>query len=118
MSERETQIQTSFERWRGVDQRTQPTLVQTGFFSSVRGVYFASQSNAQRIPGKVPVFKLNDAVLGIIAMGTTVFVQCLDTLRITDLASLQIPPEVNLPILDEGSNDILDENGLQILDDA
>lgn len=88
MSRRETQIAVSLQQWRGVDQRTSPTLVQDGFFVSARGVYFGLGDNAERVPGKQLSGKLEAAVLQVSQFGNNVLVQGLGKLWFTDVQGL------------------------------
>lgn len=88
MSRRETQLTVSLQQWRGVDQRTSPTLVQDGFFVMSRGVYFGLGDNAERVPGKALAGKLAKAVLQISQFGNNVLVQGLGELWFTDVKGL------------------------------
>lgn len=88
MSERETQIEGSLQQWRGVDQRTQPTLVQDGFFVMSRGVFFGLGDNAERVPGKVMSGKLAGPVFNIQQFGNRVLVQGMSELWIADVEEL------------------------------
>lgn len=117
MSERETKIQTTFQRWRGCDQVTQPTLVASGFFVMTRGTFFSIEGNAERLPGKVLSARMSQPVFHIATFGTNVFLQGLDKVWMVDLATLQesfTDPDV-ITLLDETGNFLLDESGDPLL---
>jgi hypothetical protein len=76
----ETQVQTSIQHWKGVNQRLQPTLVPDDFFSWSKGVYFGLGDNAQRIFGKVLLNKLDGPIFNIFPWGEFAIVQQQDSL--------------------------------------
>ncbi len=88
MAERETQISGVLQQWRGVDQRTQPTLVQDGFFVMTRGVFFGLGDNAQRVPGKRLAGLLPAAIFQIVQFGEIAIVQSMNTVNIVPIAEL------------------------------
>lgn len=88
MSERETQSEGSLQQWKGVDQRTQPTLVHDGFFSMIRGTFFGLGDNASRIPGKRLVLKLAVPVFNLYVFGDIVLVQGQTTLYMLPVSEL------------------------------
>lgn len=88
MSNRETQIGSSIQQWRGVDQRTSPTLVQDGFFVFSRGVYFGLGDNAERVPGKTLSVKLSGPILQIFQFGSNTIIQSYGQIDFVDTASL------------------------------
>jgi len=99
MSTRETLGPISLQQWKGVDQRTSPTLVQSGFFVMSRGVFFGLGDNAERIPGKKLVIRLDDPVLNIFQFEENVILQTADSVmfctveELTDFA-IAIRPHV------------------------
>lgn len=88
MSERESQTSSSLQQWRGVDQRSQPTLVQDGFFMMSRGVFFGFGENAERIPGKALKMLLDDPIFNIVQCGDVTFIQNFDSLQMIPTAEL------------------------------
>lgn len=88
MSQRETQLSISLQQWRGVNQRTSPTLVQDGFFVMSRGVFFGLGENAERIPGKKLSGRLPQAIFQIYQFGDAVLIQTFDKLWHTDVQGL------------------------------
>lgn len=88
MSRRETQLAISLQQWRGVDQRTSPTLVQEGFFVMSRGVYFGLGDNAERVPGKSFAGLMPSAVLSMYALGDQVIIQTLGATWLSPLSEL------------------------------
>lgn len=88
MSERETRVDSVLQQWRGVDQRTQPTLVKDGFFVMARGVYFGLGGNAERIPGKTLSTLMAQPVFNIVQVGQKVIIQGLTTVWICDISDL------------------------------
>lgn len=77
MSQRETQISGSLQQWKGVDQRSQPTLVQDGFFMMSKGMLFGFGDNVERMPGKRLSTKMDDAIVSIVQFGRIAFLQTL-----------------------------------------
>lgn len=110
---RETQQQTSLQQWRGIDQRTQPTLLRDGFFSSSRGLFFGLDGAAERISGKALAFRFVDAILNeveevysIFQFGDIALVQTISQTQeaaklyfvsIAELYALTIPPQPGVP---------------------
>lgn len=88
MSNRETQLAISLQQWRGVDQRTSPTLVQEGFFVFSRGVYFGLGDNAERVPGKTLSVKLPGPILQIFQFGSNAIIQGYGQIDFVDTVSL------------------------------
>lgn len=88
MSERETRVDNVLQQWRGVDQRTQPTLVKDGFFVMTRGVYFGLGGNAERVPGKVLSLLSDEPVFNIVQFGDKILIQGLTELVMADLSDL------------------------------
>lgn len=103
MSERETVGNVSLQQWRGMDQRTQPTNVQDGFFTSARGVYFGLGDNAERLPGKVLHFLLAQGVFGIYVFQQLALLQTQTKLLAMPLADLFNPPADTLQT-EDGDN--------------
>lgn len=64
MSRRETRVDSDLQKWRGIDQRTQPTLLQDGFFTISRGIYFGL-GEAERLPGKSLSYQFDGPVFVI-----------------------------------------------------
>lgn len=87
-SQRETRIAGSTQRWRGVDQRTQPTLVQEGFFIMARGTYFGLGDNVERLPGKKLSGVLPGPVFQMTVLGDIVILQSFDKLYTVPLSEL------------------------------
>lgn len=112
MSERENQTPSVYERWRGVDQITQPTLVAAGYFAMSRGIYFSIAGNAQRMPGKTLLARLGQAIFGITMLGGSVIIQGTDRVWMVPLAELQVG------FVDPDLEYILDETGAIVLDEA
>lgn len=79
MPQRESIGETTINKWKGVNQRVQPTLVPDGFFSSSFGVYFGLGDNAQRLPGKVLKSLLAGPVFHIKPWGGFAIVQLKDS---------------------------------------
>jgi hypothetical protein len=104
MSERETSTGDSIQRWKGVNQRTQPTLVKDDFFTSSRGLYFGPEG-VIRLFGKRLVGKLDGPVFGIFVFGAFAMVQTTTKLwsipidEITSFAILQYPSIPGTPIV-------------------
>lgn len=90
MSERESKVDSVLQQWRGVDQRSQPTLVQSGFFVMARGVYFGLGGNAERIPGKTLSLLSDEPVFNMVQFGNKVLIQGLTELSIADLSDLNV----------------------------
>lgn len=93
MSNREIQDTSSVQKWRGVDQRTQPTLVQDGFFSMSRGVFFGLGDNAERLPGKTVAANLGLPIFQVFVIGSIALVQTttdLYTVPLSDLLAGQV----------------------------
>lgn len=90
MPERELVATNVINWWKGVDQRTQPTLVQDGFFSMTRGTYFGFGDNCIRLPGKKLSTQLPSSILVLfpIQIGTITIIQTLGVLYVVDTASL------------------------------
>lgn len=88
MSNRETQLPSSIQKWKGVDQRIQPTLVQDGFFVMSRGVYFGLGDNAQRLEGKLVSAFMGEPIFSLTICGDLLLIQTLNNLYMTPIASL------------------------------
>ncbi len=80
--QRETQGGASLNQWKGINQRTQPTLVQDGFFTEGRGVFFGLGDNAERIPGKRLSGQLDRSIFSITPFQGLLFIQGYDTLSL------------------------------------
>ena len=122
MSERETRFQTNQQNWKGVDQRTQPTLVKDDFFVMSKGVLFGSGDNAERLPGKALAFLLPQGVFNIVQFGNMVFIQTFAALQMVSVEELLsgiviAPPVGTSGITAEDGTFILAENGNNILPD-
>lgn len=104
MSERETLSGDVIQRWKGVNQRTQPTLVPDDFFTSSRGLYFATYG-VVRLDGKHLVGRLDGPVFSIFQFGKFAFVQTttkLWSIPIAEIANffvLQLPEIPGTPIV-------------------
>lgn len=88
MSHRETQLDGTLQQWRGVDQRTQPTLVRDGFFVMSRGVFFGLGDNAERVPGKKLAGLQVSPIFHIHQFGDKALVQGMDQVWMVDVAEL------------------------------
>jgi len=88
MPERQIQTVASLQQWRGVDQRTQPTLVSDGFVTWSRGLFFGLGDNAERIPGKTVSLKLTGSVFNLMPFGDKMLVQTLDSVQIIPISEL------------------------------
>lgn len=104
MSQRETQVQSSLQKWKGVNQRTQPTLLEDGFFSMSQGIYFGLGDNAERIPGKQLAGYLQGlSIFNIFQFGNISFIQTktkLFSVPTSDLINFSVPHYIP-PILEE-----------------
>lgn len=112
MAQRETILAAVLQQWRGINQRTQPTLVQDGFFVMARGVFFGLGDNAERIPGKKLAGALTFPIFNICVFGDNVLVQgisSLSILPISDLLAGTILPDPK--IMDETGDFVEDETG-------
>ena len=88
MSQRETQAPDVQESWKGVDQRTQPTLVANSYFVMARGVYFGLEDAAERLPGKALIRKITGALLHVADFGDNVLLQGEDSVSMIPLSEL------------------------------
>lgn len=89
MSQRETQVGSSVQLWKGVNQRIQPTLVPDGYFTMASGVIFGFESgNITRLAGKKAAGKLTSPVLSIFQLGDITIIQKLDGLVMASTADL------------------------------
>jgi hypothetical protein len=87
MSQRETQLSSSTQQWRGVNQRAQPTLLQDGFFVMARGVFF-NAGDAARIPGKRLSGQLGTPVFNIYQFGRLAIVQTMNKVYLVEVSEL------------------------------
>lgn len=95
MSNRETQQNSSVQSWRGVDQRTQPTLVQDGFFTMSRGVFFGLGDNAERLPGKEILAYLDEPIFQLFINGNNLLIQTMENLYSVALSEI-LPQRVQV----------------------
>jgi len=102
MARRETNLRSDLQQWRGVDQRTQPTLVKSGFFVMARGVFFGLGNNAERLPGKTLTLKSASPIFSITVFGELAFVQTLDNLYSIPLAEIFDPSYVPVSFVTVG----------------
>lgn len=114
MPQRETIGPIILQKWRGTDERTQPTNVQEGFFTLALGTYFGLGDNCERIPGKTLVKKFNFPILSLYQFGNIVFIQTLNSLlccTVSELFAGSIAPETK-------ENRITENNQLRITQDS
>lgn len=91
MSNRELQVESEISTFRGVDERTVPTLLDSNFFSSSRNVYFGLDGVVSRIEGKLLLRKLDDSIVNLVQFGDKIIIQTLATLQIVTLKELYEP---------------------------
>lgn len=119
MSNRETFIENEIHSWKGVDQRSQPTLVPSGYVTNARGCLFGS-GESERIPGKQLAGKLSDPIFHLYNFQEITFVQTFDTLYIVptlELLNFNVENTFGF-VLDENGIIVLDEDDESIEDDA
>lgn len=121
MSQRETKLDIELQQWRGVDQRTSPTLVQDGFFVMSRGVFFGLGDNAERIPGKHLVLRANQAVFNLVQFGSQALVQTLGELRMISVNELMTgvapaPPAGDFRITEDGNIRITEDGNNRVVE--
>lgn len=120
MSRRETRLTISLQQWRGVDQRTKPTLVRDGFFVMSRGVFFGLGDNAERIPGKKLSTLLPTAVFNLQQFGNKVLIQIMDSVLIVDAKELTdfniVPPSAEGRITEDGLTRITEDGNIRIIE--
>lgn len=109
MPEREIRQVASLQQWRGVDQRTQATLVKDGFASFSAGLFFGLGDNAERLPGKTLSLVLPSPIFHIQPFGSGALVQTLDILYRVDREDL-LPIISTLNFISNG-----DANGVAYL---
>ena len=75
---------------RGVDQRTQPTLVGEMSYSMAKGTYFGFQSNVSRLEGKKLKRTFTQPVVHLATFNNVALIQTLDTLQFIPLNELLV----------------------------
>lgn len=89
MSQRETQKSGSLQKWKGVDQRTQPTLIADGYFLMSDGAILGfTDDGIERLPGKTLAVKIASPIVNIVQFGSITFIQQLSSLAIIPTAEL------------------------------
>lgn len=112
MPRRETQLKGSLNKWEGVNQRVQPTLVPDGFFFFAKGVHFGLNSNVERLEGKVLKDKIPAPVYSLTPWGNFVIVQIEDSLLMYDSVGNSIDsPAFGLYAFYKLKTDVLDSSG-------
>jgi hypothetical protein len=104
MSERETLSGDSIQRWKGVNQRTSPTIVQDGFFSHSMGVYFNNEGVVRifgkRLAGKLggPIFHIFQ-IEGIALLQTQTALWSVTVAELSEFFITQFPEEPEAPLV-------------------
>lgn len=88
MPERNVQAADVKHSWRGVDQRSVPTLTQEGFCTFSKGVFFGLGNNAERISGKKLSGLIELPIFGVWQFGSNVLVQTISDVRMITVAEL------------------------------
>lgn len=118
MSNRESIIQNEIHSWKGVDQRSQPTLVPQGYVTNARGCFFGLGENAERLPGKRLAGKLDGPIFMLFSFEDATLIQTLDTLYIVptiELLELAIINNLHV-ILDSDGEFVRDSDGETVED--
>lgn len=88
-SQRETQKSAIAQNWKGVDQRTQPTLVAEGYFIMSYGTIVGfADGGIERLPGKKLAIKIAGPIVNVIQFGDITFIQRLNSLAIIPTSEL------------------------------
>lgn len=98
MSERETLSGDSIQRWKGVNQRTQPTLVEDGFFTGSIGLFF-NTDGVIRLDGKKLAGNIGKPVFSIFQVDKIALLQTTTQLLIIPIEELNGFAIVQLPQL-------------------
>lgn len=119
MPNRESQIQTFLQEWKGMDQRTSPVRVQEGFFSNTNGTYFGLGENAERVPGKLIAGQIkNDMIVNLHYFDQQVLIQGINGLYIlpyADLLARNIVPTQYDRITQDGNIRITEDGNTRII---
>lgn len=115
MSQREIRSPSQLQQWKGVDQRSQPTLVQNGFFVMARGVIFGLSENVERISGKKLALLVDSSIFNLSQFNKNVFVQTKESLRMISVEELinfeetPVSPLTNNRLTEDGNLRVTEE---------
>lgn len=116
MSERETLSGDSVQRWKGVNQRTQPTLVEDGFFTGCTGLYF-NTDGVIRLNGKKLAGNIGQAVFMIFQLDKIALLQTTSQLlaipieELLGFSLIQLPGVPQTPVVTDISYTTLNLHG-------